>query len=59
MSECWHYIRFGTISDGTITGMHCTLFRISLAPLRGELDNPLRGLVLRLALVHDVVMPCY
>ena len=19
----WHYIRFGTISDGTITGMHC------------------------------------
>ena len=26
MSECWHYIRFGTISDGTITGMHCTVF---------------------------------
>ena len=20
----WHYNRFGTISDGTITGMHCT-----------------------------------
>ena len=25
MSECWHYIRFGTTSDGTITGMHCRL----------------------------------
>ena len=25
MSECWHYIRFGTISDGIITGMHCTI----------------------------------
>ena len=24
MSECWHYIRFGTISDGIITGMHCS-----------------------------------
>ena len=23
MSECWHYIQFVTISDGTITGMHC------------------------------------
>ena len=23
MSECRHYIRFGTISDGTVTGMHC------------------------------------
>ena len=26
MSECWHYIRFGTISDGIITGMHCIYF---------------------------------
>ena len=23
----WHYIRFGTISDGTITGMHCIIFK--------------------------------
>ena len=23
MSECWHYIRFGTISNGIITGMDC------------------------------------
>ena len=32
MSECWHYIRFGTISDGTITGMHCTS-NLRLCPL--------------------------
>ena len=25
MSECWHYIRFGIISDDIITGMHCTV----------------------------------
>ena len=25
MSECWHYIHFGTISDGIITGMHCSI----------------------------------
>ena len=24
MSECWHYIQFGTISDCIITGIHCT-----------------------------------
>ena len=23
-SECWHYIRFGTISDGTTNDMYCT-----------------------------------
>ena len=27
MSECWHYIRFGTISDGTVTGMHCIVIQ--------------------------------
>ena len=29
MSECWHYIRFGTISDGTISGMHCTVMSLT------------------------------
>ena len=28
MSECWHYIRFGTISDGIITGMHCIPYAV-------------------------------
>ena len=32
MSECWHYIRFGTLSDGTITGMHCTSLHIGYGP---------------------------
>ena len=45
----WHYNRFGTISDGTITGMHCTPFKLfkqcedspgaSLSRERGQWDG--------------------
>ena len=42
MSECWHYIRFGTISDGTISGMHCIYCRED-PMMRYECDEPSAG----------------
>ena len=45
----WHYIRFGTISDGTITGMHCSdllecTSDLLISPFQsGLLQDPGRG----------------
>ena len=38
MSECWHYIRFGTISDGTISGMHCITYLLWCQKLQTRVE---------------------
>ena len=43
MSECWHYIRFGTISDGIITGMHCMTIELPYPEDRDHFVFRLQG----------------
>ena len=59
MSECWHYIRFGTISDCIISGMHCTSIscvKSSWTSLDGgALDDGAEVEVLPLRVGHEVM----